>query len=202
MAPTIADIETARERLAGVARETPLYPSETFSRLSGRQVFLKAENLQRTGSFKIRGAFNTIATLGKEERRAGVVAASAGNHGQAVAWAAREAGIPAIDLHAAGRADGEGRGDALVRWRDGAHGRRLRGGGDGRAGVRRPDGRDARARVRGRAGDRGTGDDRPRARRAGARGGDGAHPRSAVAASLRGSRSRSRRGGRTCARSA
>jgi threonine dehydratase len=96
MAPTIADVEAARERLAGVARETPLYPSETFSRLSGRQVFLKAENLQRTGSFKIRGAFNTIATLGKEERRAGVVAASAGNHGQAVAWAARESGIPAI----------------------------------------------------------------------------------------------------------
>ena len=94
--PTIADVEAARERLAGVARETPLYPSETFSRLSGRQVFLKAENLQRTGSFKIRGAYNTIATLGKEERRAGVVAASAGNHGQAVAWAARESGIPAI----------------------------------------------------------------------------------------------------------
>jgi threonine dehydratase len=95
MAPTIADVEAARERLAGVARETPLYPTETFSRLSGRQVLLKAENLQRTGSFKIRGAFNTIATLGETERQAGVVAASAGNHGQAVAWAAREAGIPA-----------------------------------------------------------------------------------------------------------
>jgi threonine dehydratase len=95
MSPTAADVETARERLAGVARETPLYPSETFSRLTGRQVFLKAENLQRTGSFKIRGAYNTIATLGEAERRAGVVAASAGNHGQAVAWAAREAGIAA-----------------------------------------------------------------------------------------------------------
>jgi threonine dehydratase len=95
MAPTLADIEVARERLAGVARETPLYPTETFSRLTGRQVFLKAENLQRTGSFKIRGAYNTIATLGEAERRAGVVAASAGNHGQAVAWAAREAGIAA-----------------------------------------------------------------------------------------------------------
>ena len=93
--PTIADVEAARERLTGVARETPLYPTETFSRLSGRQVFLKAENLQRTGSFKIRGAYNTIATLGEAERRAGVVAASAGNHGQAVAWAAREAGISA-----------------------------------------------------------------------------------------------------------
>ena len=95
MAPTIADVEAARERLAGVARETPLYPTETFSRLSGRQTFLKAENLQRTGSFKIRGAYNTIATLGEAERQAGVVAASAGNHGQAVAWAAREARIPA-----------------------------------------------------------------------------------------------------------
>jgi threonine dehydratase len=95
MAPTIADLEAARERLAGVARETPLLPTETFSRLSGRRVFLKAENLQRTGSFKIRGAYNTISTLGDEERAAGVVAASAGNHGQAVAWAAREAGIRA-----------------------------------------------------------------------------------------------------------
>jgi threonine dehydratase len=94
-APTLAEIEAARARLTGVARETPLYPTETFSRLSGRAVFLKAENLQRTGSFKIRGAYNTIATLGPEEQAAGVVAASAGNHGQAVAWAAREAGIRA-----------------------------------------------------------------------------------------------------------
>jgi len=94
-APTLADIGAARERLAGVARETPLYPSETFSRLAGRPVLLKAENLQRTGSFKIRGAYNTISTLGPDEREAGVVAASAGNHGQAVAWAAREAGIRA-----------------------------------------------------------------------------------------------------------
>ena len=93
--PAIADIEAARERLRGVARETPLYPTETFSKLTGRPVLLKAENLQRTGSFKIRGAYNTIASLGAEERAAGVVAASAGNHGQAVAWAAREAGIPA-----------------------------------------------------------------------------------------------------------
>ena len=92
---TLADVEAARARLAGIARETPFYPTETFSRLSDRQVFLKAENLQRTGSFKIRGAYNTIASLGETERGAGVVAASAGNHGQAVAWAAREAGIAA-----------------------------------------------------------------------------------------------------------
>ena len=76
MAPTIAEVEAARARLAGIARVTPAYPSETFSRLTGRQVVLKAENLQRTGSFKIRGAYNTIATLGEKERGAGVVAAS------------------------------------------------------------------------------------------------------------------------------
>jgi threonine dehydratase len=94
-APTLAEVEAARERIAGIARVTPVYPSETFSRLAGRGVHLKAENLQRTGAFKIRGAVNTIASLSPEERAAGVVAASAGNHGQAVAWAAREAGIVA-----------------------------------------------------------------------------------------------------------
>jgi threonine dehydratase len=94
-APTLADIEAARGRLDGIARVTPVFPSETFSRLAGRPVHLKAENLQRTGAFKIRGAVNTIATLSPDERAAGVVAASAGNHGQAVAWAAREAGIAA-----------------------------------------------------------------------------------------------------------
>jgi threonine dehydratase len=94
-APTLADIEAARERIAGVARVTPVYPSETLSRLAGREVLLKAENLQRTGAFKIRGAFNRISLLGDAERAAGVVAASAGNHGQAVAWAAREAGAVA-----------------------------------------------------------------------------------------------------------
>jgi threonine dehydratase len=93
--PTLADIDAARARLTGIARETPLYASETLSRLTGRRVLLKAENLQRTGSFKIRGAYNTIAQLSEEERAAGVVTASAGNHGQAVAWAAREAGIAA-----------------------------------------------------------------------------------------------------------
>ena len=93
--PTIDDVRAAQDRLHGVARVTPVYSSETLSRLAGRPVLLKAENLQRTGAFKIRGAYNTIAQLSEDERRAGVVAASAGNHGQAVAWAAREAGIPA-----------------------------------------------------------------------------------------------------------
>jgi threonine dehydratase len=94
-APTAADIREARERIAGVARETPVYSSETFSRIAGRDVWLKAENLQRTGAFKVRGAVNRLATLTESEREAGVVAASAGNHGQAVAWAARQAGVRA-----------------------------------------------------------------------------------------------------------
>ena len=93
--PTLAEIEAARRGLEGIARVTPVYGSETLSRLVGREVVLKAENLQRTGSFKVRGAVTRIAALSDMERRAGVVAASAGNHGQAVAWAAREAGIPA-----------------------------------------------------------------------------------------------------------
>ena len=92
-APTATDIRDARERIAGVARETPVYSSETFSRIAGRDVWLKAENLQRTGAFKVRGAVNRLAFLSDAEREAGVVAASAGNHGQAVAWAARQAGV-------------------------------------------------------------------------------------------------------------
>jgi threonine dehydratase len=94
-APTLGEIQEARARLDGIARVTPVYGSETLSKLAGRDVCLKAENLQRTGSFKVRGAVSKISTLSKSERRAGVVAASAGNHGQAVAWAARQAGIKA-----------------------------------------------------------------------------------------------------------
>jgi threonine dehydratase len=93
--PTLADIEAARGRIGEHARVTPIYNSESLLRESGRPSLLKAENLQRTGSFKIRGAVNKMATLTAGERAAGVVAASAGNHGQAVAWAARQLGIPA-----------------------------------------------------------------------------------------------------------
>jgi threonine dehydratase len=94
-APGLSEINEARARLEGHARVTPVYGTETLSKRLGREVWLKAENLQRTGSFKIRGAVNKIATLTDKERRAGVVAASAGNHGQAVAWAARENGVKA-----------------------------------------------------------------------------------------------------------
>jgi len=93
--PTLADIEAAKARIGEHARVTPVSNSESLLRETGRPSLLKAENLQRTGSFKIRGAVNKIALLTAEERAAGVVAASAGNHGQAVAWAARELGIPA-----------------------------------------------------------------------------------------------------------
>jgi threonine dehydratase len=92
-APTLADIRAARERIRTLARVTPVYSSETLGRRSGRPVLLKAENLQRTGSFKIRGAVNRISQLDEAERAAGVVTASAGNHGQAVALAGREAGV-------------------------------------------------------------------------------------------------------------
>ncbi len=94
-APGLPEIERARVRLEGAARVTPVYRSDTLARLVGREVQLKAENLQRTGSFKIRGAYNMVSTLSAELRAAGVAAASAGNHGQAVAWAARQVGAAA-----------------------------------------------------------------------------------------------------------
>ena len=93
--PTLAYIEAPRERIAGHAWVTPVHSSDSLSRRIGRTVCLKAENLQRTGSFKVRGAVNKLMTLDDAERSAGVLAASAGNHGQAVAWAARELGIKA-----------------------------------------------------------------------------------------------------------
>ena len=93
--PTLTDIQAARERIGSHAHVTPVYSSDNLTTRVGRPVVLKAENLQRTGSFKIRGAVNILAMLSAEERAAGVVAASAGNHGQAVAWAARELGVHA-----------------------------------------------------------------------------------------------------------
>ena len=93
--PTLADIEAARDRIAGYAWATPVHASESLSRRVGRTVCLKAENLQRTGAFKVRGAVNKLSMLDDAQRAAGVIAASAGNHGQAVAWAARRLGIKA-----------------------------------------------------------------------------------------------------------
>jgi threonine dehydratase len=94
-APTLDDIHAAQRRLAGHVWPTPVYGSDSLIKETGRPTMLKAENLQRTGSFKIRGAVNRMALLSEAERAAGVLAASAGNHGQAVAWSARELGIRA-----------------------------------------------------------------------------------------------------------
>jgi threonine dehydratase len=92
---TLADIEQARTALEGVAIETPVEESRWLTQLAGGPVRLKCENLQRTGSFKIRGAYLRMARLSDEERAAGVVAASAGNHAQGVALAAQLLGIKA-----------------------------------------------------------------------------------------------------------
>lgn len=91
-----ADIRAARERLAGTIYETPCPYSETLSALTGARVFVKLENLQMTGSFKERGAANLLLQLSPDERRRGVVAASAGNHGLAVAFHAARLGVSAV----------------------------------------------------------------------------------------------------------
>ncbi len=93
--PTLADFEAARAVVATVARVTPMETSRYLSELLGSPVHLKCENLQRTGSYKIRGAYNRLSQLTDEEKSHGVVAASAGNHAQGVAFAARELGIKA-----------------------------------------------------------------------------------------------------------
>jgi threonine dehydratase len=90
---TVEEIVAAREAIKGVAHRTPLIRSRTLSEMTGAEVHLKMENLQRTGSFKIRGALNKIASLDEGEKRRGVVAASAGNHAQGVALAARHFGV-------------------------------------------------------------------------------------------------------------
>ncbi len=86
-------IEAAARLLAPVIRRTPLLPSRVLSERTGAEVWLKCENLQRTGSFKPRGAYNRIANLPREARERGVVAASAGNHAQGVAWSASSLGL-------------------------------------------------------------------------------------------------------------
>ncbi len=95
MMVSFAEIELARRRLDGVIKPTPLVPSATLDGMLQARVLLKPENLQKTGSFKIRGAFNRIAALSGAERARGVIAASAGNHGQALAYAATRAGVKA-----------------------------------------------------------------------------------------------------------
>ena len=92
---TLADIEDARRTIAGQVLRTPLLAAPPLSALTGAEVFVKYENLQVTNSFKERGAYVKLASLSADERRCGVIAMSAGNHAQAVAYHARRLGIPA-----------------------------------------------------------------------------------------------------------
>ena len=95
MTPTFADIEDAARQIEGLAVRTPLLRSDALDAACGARVWVKAEPLQRTGSFKFRGAANRITRLGEAEKRTGVVAYSSGNHAQAVAAVARLVGCPA-----------------------------------------------------------------------------------------------------------
>lgn len=88
------NIIIAREKMKGIVHETPLDYSKTFSELAQNEVYLKLENLQKTGSFKVRGSYNKLISLSEEELKKGVVAASAGNHAQGVAYSSQMLGIP------------------------------------------------------------------------------------------------------------
>lgn len=94
--PNAEDVHAAARRIAGVAVRTPLLECGALDRLSGGRVFIKPEMLQRTGSFKFRGAWNRLSQLSGNDRRAGVVAWSSGNHAQGVAAAAQMLGVPAL----------------------------------------------------------------------------------------------------------
>ena len=139
----IDGIQATRERLRGIAHVTPVATSRTLDERAGGQVFLKCENLQRVGAFKIRGAYNALSLIPPERRAAGVLAYSSGNHAQGVALAGRLLDIPTTVVMPEGRAGQQEGGDRGL-WRPGG---RVRPGGDHpRGGRRRP--------ARGRDGDR------------------------------------------------
>lgn len=93
---TLDDVRAAAERLQDVAHHTPVLTSQTLDALTGRQVYLKCENLQRAGAFKFRGAYNRLCQLSPEQKQRGVVAFSSGNHAQGVALAAKLLKVPAV----------------------------------------------------------------------------------------------------------
>ncbi|WP_439865145.1 threo-3-hydroxy-L-aspartate ammonia-lyase [Pseudomonas antarctica] len=93
--PTYPDVIAAALRLEGFAHQTPVFTSRTLNAETGAEVFIKCENLQRTGSFKFRGAFNALSRFDEQQRKAGVVAFSSGNHAQGIALAASLLGMPA-----------------------------------------------------------------------------------------------------------
>jgi threonine dehydratase len=94
--PTYQDVETAALRLAGVAHKTPVFTSQTVNKITEAEVFFKCENLQRTGSFKFRGAYNALCQLSDEEKQRGVITYSSGNHAQAIALAGQILGINTV----------------------------------------------------------------------------------------------------------
>ena len=94
-APTLHDIEEARERIAGKVHRTPMLTSKTLGDRLGVEIYIKAELFQKTGSFKARGAYNNIAQLSDDEKARGIITVSSGNHAGATAWAAQAAGVPA-----------------------------------------------------------------------------------------------------------
>lgn len=119
---SFADIESAAERLRGVAHRTPVVTSRTLDGMAGGQVFLKAESFQRAGAFKFRGAYNALSRLSPSEKGRGVLSYSSGNHAQALALAARELGIPATiimpdDAPAVKFNATEGYGAEIIRYR-------------------------------------------------------------------------------------
>src|SRR5919197_6064700 len=93
--PTLADVLDARRRISPYLRPTPLYRYAALDELLGADVFVKHENHQPVGAFKVRGGVNLISWVGDEERERGVISASTGNHGQSIAYAARLFGVPA-----------------------------------------------------------------------------------------------------------
>jgi threonine dehydratase len=95
---TLNDIQSARQRIIGRVARTPLVSSATLGARLGTQVFLKLELFQKTGSFKVRGAFNKVLSIPEKQRGRGLVAVSGGNHAQAVAYVGRELGLPAVIL--------------------------------------------------------------------------------------------------------
>jgi threo-3-hydroxy-L-aspartate ammonia-lyase len=94
--PTFADVARAADRLEGVAHRTPVLTSRTADAMTGARLFFKAENLQRGGAFKFRGAYNAISALPEDVRARGVIAFSSGNHAQAIALASRLLNVPAV----------------------------------------------------------------------------------------------------------
>ena len=128
MSITIADIEAARTVIQGAVLRTPMLPAPRLSALTGAEVYVKYENLQVTNSFKDRGALNKLASLSEAERKRGVIAMSAGNHAQAVAYHAARLEDSGDHRHAGDHALREGGGDQVARRRSGAR-RRERGGG-------------------------------------------------------------------------